>query len=192
MSAARTPKLEPDRVYRTRDFATWTKNTPRFARRLERAGVLQRLGHGLFVHPRVGRFGVVPPSDPELLRRFLDDTPFVVTGPEKWNALRLGTTAVFAATRVYNTKRSGTFKLGGRVFDLHRVAFPENPPAEWFVVDLFSHGSLVGASQEDLATALTDQVRRGAFDPGRLRAMAARYATKAVEARIDRALRAAA
>ena len=70
MSTARTPKLEPDRVYRTRDFATWTKNTPRFARRLERAGVLQRLGHGLFVHPRVGRFGVVPPSDAELLRGF--------------------------------------------------------------------------------------------------------------------------
>jgi len=192
MSITHTPKLEPDRVYRTRDFAAWTKNTPRFAKRLERAGVLQRLGHGLFVHPRVGRFGAVPPSDRELLRRFLDGTPFVVTGTEKWNALRLGTTAVSAATRVYNTKRSGTFRLGGRVFDLHRVAFPENPPAEWFVVDLFSHPDLAGASPENLATALTGQVCRGAFDPGRLRAMAARYATKAVEVRIDRALRAAA
>ena len=110
----------------------WTKNAPRFAKRLERSGVLQRLGHGLFVHPRVGRFGLVPPSDQELLRRFLDDTPFVVTGPEKWNALRLGTTAVFAATRVYNTKRTGTFKLGGRVFDpSHRIAFPRvtHPPS---------------------------------------------------------------
>jgi len=191
MAIAHTPKLEPDRVYRTRDFAKWTKNTPRFAKRLERAGVLQRLGHGLFVHPRVGRFGAVPPSDSELLRRFLDDTPFVVTGPEKWNALRLGTTTVFAVMRVYNTKRSGTFNLGGRVFDLHRVAFPENPPVEWFVVDLFSHADLVGASQEDLASELTSQMRRGTFDPGRLRAMTARYATKAVEARIDRAIRAA-
>ena len=57
-------KLEPGRVYRTRDFATWTKNTSRFARRLERAGGVQRQGHGLFAHPRVGRFGAVPASDP--------------------------------------------------------------------------------------------------------------------------------
>src|SRR3990170_8802520 len=86
--------------------------------------VMTMPAHGLFVHPRRGRFGVVPPSDEELLRAFLCGAPFVLTGPDRWNALGLGTTAVFAAPLVYNTKRSGTFELGGRRFVLRRVAFP--------------------------------------------------------------------
>lgn len=70
---------------------------------------------------------------------FLEGSPFVFTGSEHWNALGLGTTAVFAAPLVYNTKRSGTFQFGGRKFVLRRIAFPENPPPEWFVVDLLEH-----------------------------------------------------
>ncbi|HYN40775.1 MAG TPA: hypothetical protein VE129_03285 [Thermoanaerobaculia bacterium] len=185
------PQLESDRVYRTRDFAAWQKNPPRFVKRLERLGLLRRLSHGLYVHPRMSRFGLVPPGDDALMRRFLDDTPFVFTGSEAWNALGLGTTAVLSAPRVYNTKRSGRFVLGGRPFDLYRIAFPEHPPREWFVVDLFSHSDMVGASQDDLGTALELQVRRGVFDSERLRAMAARYATKAIQSGIEHALRAA-
>ena len=45
------------------------------------------------------------------------------TGSEHWNALGLGTTAVFPAKLVYNTKRSGEFTLGGRRFLLRRVGF---------------------------------------------------------------------
>lgn len=191
MPAAARPKLRLDRVYRTRDFAAWSKNPPRFAKRLENAGVLQRLGHGIFVHPRVSRFGTVPPGDQELLRRFLDGTPFVFTGPEKWNALGLGTTAVFAAPRVYNRKRTGRFTIGGRPFDLHRVAFPKNPPTEWFVVDLFEHAALAGTSRRDLASALAGQLRRGTFNPERLRDMARRFGTKVTQAFVEGAVRTA-
>lgn len=186
-----SPQLEPDRVYRTRDFAAWQKNPPRFVKRLERMGLLKRLSHGLYIHQRESRFGLVPPNDNVLMRRFLNETPFVFTGSEAWNALGLGTTAVLPVPRIYNTKRSGRFVLGGRPFDLYRIAFPERPPREWFVVDLFSHADLVGASRDDLVSALTAQVRRGAFDPGRLRAMAASYATKAIQTRIEQGLRAA-
>lgn len=184
-------QLEPDRVYRTQDFARWSKNAPRFAKHLVRIGELRQLRTGLFVHPRVGRFGAVPPSDEELLRRFLNGGPFVFTGPEKWNALGLGTTAVFAAPRVYNTKRTGTFALGNRVFDLHRVAFPEQPPAEWFVVDLFEHAALAGTSRHDLAAALVAPLRRGTFDAGRLQDMARRYGTKVTQVLVDGAVRSA-
>jgi hypothetical protein len=55
------------------------------------------------------------------MRAFLDGGPFVFTSPERWNALGLGSTAVFAAPLVYNTKRSGAFELGGRRFVLRRV-----------------------------------------------------------------------
>jgi hypothetical protein len=185
-------QLEPDRVYRTQDFARWSKNPPRLAKRLVRTGQLLQLRTGLFVHARVGRFGAVPPRDEELLRRFLNGGPFVFTGPEKWNALGLGTTAMFAVPRVYNTKRTGRFTLGNRVFDLSRVAFPEQPPVEWFVVDLFEHAAEAGTSRHDLAAALVAPLRRGMFSAGRLKDMARRYGTKVTQLAVDGAVHAAA
>lgn len=191
MPTAVHPRLEPGRVYRTRDLAPWSKNTPRLARRLEREGTLVRLRNGLFLHPRTGRFGPVPPTDVELLRRFLDHTPFVVTGPDRWNALGLGTTAAFAYPRVYNRKRSGMFTLGGRVFDLHKVAFPEHPPKEWYVVDLLENAERGGASRSELERALAKALRRRAFDPRRLRKMAEEFGLKRTQAHVERALAAA-
>src|SRR5690606_22111174 len=103
------------------------------------AGELQPLAHGLFLHPKRGRFGTVPPTNEELMRAFLDGAPLVLTGPAAWNTLGLGTSATFAAQLVYNTKRSGEFLLGGRRFLLRRVAFHKVPSAEWFAVNLFQH-----------------------------------------------------
>jgi hypothetical protein len=97
-------------------------------------------------------------------------------GPERWNALGLGSTAVFAAPLVYNTKRSGALGLGGR------RAFPPNPPPEWFVVDLFENADRAGASRTELAAALTRACARPReFTRERLREMAKRYGTKATQ-----------
>ena len=188
MSAAAQPKLEPGRVYRTRDLAEWSANAPRLARRLVQEGELVPLAHGLFAHPKKGRFGVVPPDDRELLRAFLDDTPFVVTGPDRWNALGLGSTAVYAMPLVYNTKRSGVFELGARRFKLRRVSFPETPPAEWYVVDLLEHADKAGAARSELVKALAFAVAANRFDRSKLRAMAARYATKTTRAVLESAM----
>jgi hypothetical protein len=191
MPTAARPRLEPGRVYRTRDLAPWSKNAPRLAKRLEREGVLVRLQNGLFLHPRTGKFGPVPPRDDELLRRFLDDTSFVVTGPERWNALGLGTTAMFAYPLVYNLKRSGMFTLAGRVFDLRRVPFPEHPPKEWYVVDLLENAERAGASRAEIERALSAALRRRAFDSRRLRKMAEEFGRKRTQAQVERALAAA-
>lgn len=188
MPAPSLPRLEPGRVYRTRDLSAWGANAPRLAKRLVREGQLVRLAHGLFARPKRSRFGMAPPSDEELMRAFLDDSPFVFTGPERWNALGLGATALFAQNLVYNRKRSGTFDLGGRRFLLRRVAFPENPSPEWFVVDLFEHAGQAAVSPEGLEAALVRELRRGAFDRARLRDMAAHYGTKATGRRIEAAL----
>lgn len=185
-------QLEPGRVYRTRDLHAWGANAPRLAKRLVEEGELVPLAHGLFVHPRRGRFGAAPPSDEETMRAFLDDTPFVFTGSDKWNALGLGATGVFATPLVYNTKRSGRFKLGGREFLLRRVAFPDNPPREWFVVDLLEHADQAGVARSNVAVALTRALGRGDFDRARLRDMAKRYGTKVTQALVDGALEAAA
>jgi len=184
--------LQPGRVYRTRDLACWNSNPTRFAHRLVEQGQLQPLAHGLFVSPKQSRFGPVPPSDEELMRAFLDDTPFILTGPERWNALGLGTSASFAAQLVYNTKRSGAFTLGGRRFLLRRVAFPKQPSPEWFVVDLLQHAEQAAADRDDLTAALAEAVRQRRFDPDLLRTMSREYGSRDTQARVETALRLAA
>ena len=188
MSAAAKPPLTQGRVYRTKDFARWSGNPARLAKRLVRDGALVKLGHGLFAHPKRSRFGPVPPTELELMRAFLDDTAFVFTGPERWNALGLGTTAMFVAALVYNTKRSGTFTLGGTSFRLRRVAFPDPATPEWFIVDLLEHAEDAGAARHELAAALSRAVRQGAFRADRLRKMAEGYGTKATRKLVESAI----
>jgi hypothetical protein len=187
MTLAAKPNLDPGKVYRTRDLKPWSANAPRLAKRLVESGELVPLAHGLFAHPKRGRFGTVPPSDEEMLRAFLDDSPFVLTGPDRWNALGLGTTAVFAEPLVYNRKRSGRFVLGGRAFQLRRVAFPETPTPEWYVVDLLEHAGQAGAARSDVANELARALVSGRFDRERLRAAAACYATRATRELLDSA-----
>lgn len=175
-------------MYRTRDLAAWSANAPRLAKRLVREGKLVPLAHGLFAHPERSRFGNVPPTDQELMRAFLDGAGFVFTGPEKWNALGLGSTAVFATPLVYNTKRSGTFEFGGRRFLLRRVAFPENPTPEWFAVDLLENADQAGASRAELAAALARALRRGGFSRERLEEMTKKFASKATASLVNTAL----
>jgi hypothetical protein len=182
---------QPGRVYRTRDLAAWGGNAPRLAKRLVREGTLVPLAHGLFAHPKRGRFGEVPPTDEELMRAFLGGSSFLFTGPYRWNALGLGTTAVFAAPLVYNTKRSGTFQLGGRRFVLRRVAFPKKPTPEWFVVDLLQHAGQAGASRADITIALARALARGMFDQARLRDMARRYGRRATQTSVEESIEAA-
>ena len=183
--------LDPGTVYRTAWLRRWGGNPTRLAQRLEARGLVRRLGHGLLYAPRMGRFGEVPPSDEALLDAFLDGTPYVVTGPSRWNALGLGSTALFAHPLVYNTKRTGTFDVGGRTFELRRVAFPANPPAEWFVVDLLRHADAVGTDREELVGHLAQRVRAGRFDVDRLFDMAARFGSADALGAVRRAVAAA-
>ena len=191
MTLPAQPRLESGRVYRTHDLARWSANAPRLAKRLVKEGELVPLARGLFAHPKHSRFGAVPSRDDELLRAFLGDTAFVVTGPEKWNALGLGSTAVFAMPLVYNTKRSGTFKLGGRSFRLRRVAFPAKATPEWFVVDLFENAASAGVSRDALSAALSRALKAKRFNSQVLSDMSERFATRANKALIDAAAKTA-
>lgn len=181
-------ELVPGRVYRTREFAAWSTNAPRLVKRLAAQGQLVPLAHGLYCCPRRTRFGLVPPTDAELMRAFLDGGPFLFTGPEQWNALGLGTTALFSSPLVYNTKRSGVFEFGGRKLRLRRVAFPSRPSPEWYVVDLFEHAGEVGVTVLDLTKALKRRLRCGAFVARTLRTLANRYGTRATRLAIEAAL----
>ena len=122
------------------------------------------------------------------MRCVLDGSPFIFTGPDRWNSLGLGTTGLFSAPLVYNAKRSGTFDLGGRRFVLRRVAFPEKLTPEWFVVDLFENARSAGTSPEMLADSLRRAMATRAFDPERLRNAARRFGSRRTQAFVERAI----
>lgn len=179
------PELKAGRAYRTRDLARWGKNPARLAQRLVREGRLREAAHGLYYTPIPSKFGPAPVSDEVLLRAFLDNEPFLISGPPRWNALGLGATAMFASTLVYNTLRSGEFTLARRRFVLRRVYFPKQLSPEWFVVDLLKHHDMAGVTLTDLAANLVVTLRLGRWDVERLRKMAETYGTKATLALVD-------
>lgn len=191
MSVTVQPDLEPGRAYRTRELRRWSANPTRLARRLVREGKLRQAAHGLFYAPVESRFGPAPPSQAELLRAFFGGSPFLISGPPKWNALGLGSTAMFAATLVYNTKRTAEFIFDGRRYLLRRVLFPEDPRPEYFVVDLLEHHGMAGVSLAELERGLVATLPEGRWDRGLLRKMAEGYGTKATQGIVERALRAA-
>ena len=172
-------ELSPGTVYRTAHLSRWGANPTRLARRLETEGKLRRLSQGLYYAPQKSRFGEVPPSDEALLDAFLDGSPWTLSGPPRWNALGLGSTQLFALPLVYNTKRSGTRNVGGRMFEFRRVAFPAEPSAEWFVVDLMRNAARVGLDREELKTRLRAALLEGRFSAERLAEMAARFGRRA-------------
>ncbi len=181
------PRLTPGRVYRTRELRKWSANPTRLAKRLVSEGLLEPLSQGLFVHPREGRFGAVPPSDDEVMRAFLEGSPFVFTGSEQWNALGLGATAVFPTKLVYNTKRSGEFTLGGRRFLLRRVGFPRHTTPEWFVVDLLEHHEVAGVSLETLERELVRALAARRFDARELLEVARAFGSRRTQSLVERA-----
>lgn len=175
MPARRHVHLDPGKVYRTAHLAAWAANPTRLAGRLQEEGRLQKLSHGLFYAPVKSRFGVVPPSDEALLNAFLDGTPWLVTGPPRWNALGLGSTQMFSSALVYNTMRSGKMTVGGRTFQLRRVAFPVEPPAEWFVVDLLKNAESVGLTHADVEPRLRTALEQERFFQTKLVEMASLF-----------------
>jgi hypothetical protein len=172
--------LRAGRVYRTRDLAGWSQSLSpaRLAQRLVREGALQRISRGLYYAPVASRFGPVPAPDEVILRAVLGGDPFLISGPPRWNALGLGSTAMFATTLVYNSRRSGEIVLGGRRFLLRRTRFPKHPSPEWFVVDLIGHADMVGVGLSELQPRLVGALRAGRWNMRRLRALAKAYGTR--------------
>jgi hypothetical protein len=186
MPALRHVHLDPGKVYRTSHLAVWAANPTRLAGRLEAEGRLRKLSHGFFYAPVQSRFGEVPPSDEALLNALLDGTPWLVTGPPRWNALGLGSTQMFSTPLVYNTMRSGRMDVGGRTFQLRRVAFPVEPKAEWFVVDLLRNAGSVGLTHDDLEPQLRAALKDERFSVVELVKMVSQFGRKSELALVRR------
>jgi hypothetical protein len=132
--------LEPGEVYRRANLVEWSTAVDRHLRQLLEQGALQKLSGGLYYVPRETVFGMAPADEKELVKSFLKDDHFVITSPNDYNALGVGTTQLYNERRVYNQKRHGTFKLGNRSFRFVRKQYvPAKVTKEFLLVDLMNN-----------------------------------------------------
>src|SRR5258707_15881163 len=106
--------LKKGKVYRRSDLEKWSNAVDRHLSTLLQEGTLQKLSQGVYYFPKESAFGKTPPEEHELVSRFLKDDNFLVTSPNDYNTLGLGTTQLYNKRTVYNHKRHGDFKLGNR------------------------------------------------------------------------------
>ncbi|MBZ0166028.1 MAG: hypothetical protein K8I00_04415 [Candidatus Omnitrophica bacterium] len=103
-------------------------------------GALQKLAQGLYYYPMQASFGTVPPEDGKLVSAFLKNEDFLLTSPNYYNSLGVGTTQLYNKRTVYNHKRHGQFTLGGKVFNFHlKHKFPKELSEEFLLVDLLNN-----------------------------------------------------
>ena len=133
-------KLKPGLVYRRSDLEKMSRSVDRDVAGLVSEGTLVKVGSGLYQCPQHSRFGVLPASTDKLLTSFLKDDDYLVTSPNDYNALGLGTTQLYNYQIVYNHKRHGRFELGGQLFEFHRKPrFPKKATTEFLLVDLVNN-----------------------------------------------------
>jgi hypothetical protein len=132
--------LHPGQVYRRADLAQWSNAVDRHLRQLQNEGILTKLSGGLYYCPKKTVFGTAPADDRTLVRAFLKDDRFLLTSPNAYNALGVGTTQLYNETVVYNHKRHGRFTLGNRTFDFRmKPYFPQKLSEEFLLVDLVNN-----------------------------------------------------
>jgi hypothetical protein len=129
--------VRPGRVYRREDLAHWSRSVDRHIKKLTIDGTLQKLRAGLYYCPRNFDFGKAPADERELIKAFLKTTHFVVTSPNAYNRLGLGTTQLHNKRVVYNRKRHGAFRFGNRLLTFERRSnIPKQLSPEFLLVDL--------------------------------------------------------
>lgn len=153
--------LRRGRVYRRSDLAKWSKSVDRHLEQLVSEGTLEKLAPGLYHYPKLSTFGKVPPEDEVLVKSFLKDDRFLLTSPNVYNSLGVGTTQLYNQKTVYNHKRHGDFQLGNRKFSFRvKPHFPKRLTTEFLLVDLVNN---LGELAED-HTLLLDKVNAKARD----------------------------
>ena len=132
--------LKQGEVYRRTDLTKWSKSVDRHLDELMRDGTLQKLSQGLYHYPKESVFGKTPPEERELVSCFLKDDRFLLTSPNDYNSLGVGTTQLYSTRTVYNHKRHGQYKLGNKTFDFRvKPHFPKKATEEFLLVDLVNN-----------------------------------------------------
>ncbi|MET3115088.1 hypothetical protein AAKU52_002831 [Pedobacter sp. CG_S7] len=152
--------LKKGKVYRRADLTEWSKSVDRHLDELLKEGTLQKLSQGVYHYPKDTVFGKTPPTEEDLVKTFLKDDRFLLTSPNAYNSLGVGTTQLYNKRTVYNHKRHGIFKLGNRSFDFQvKPHFPVKLTKEFLLVDLVNNLDKVA---EDKQTLLNNVLSRAA------------------------------
>lgn len=177
-------RLRPGRVYRRAELAEWSKSVDRHLRELVDDGVLLKLRNGLYYRPKASVFGQVPPDERELVRSFLKEDDFLITSPNDYNTLGLGTTQLYNTRVVYNHKRHGHFSLGGMPFEFRRKPrFPRQLTEEFLLVDLLNN--LSDLAEDPAWVRKCVREKAGELDTVRLRRAARDYGKIATRKFLD-------
>lgn len=150
--------LKPGQVYRRSDLTQWSSSIDRHLSELVEEGTLKKLSQGVYFYPKTSVFGAVPPEEEKLISKFLNDDRFLVTSPNAYNRLGVGTTQLYNKRVVYNHKRHGEFKLGGRTFHFQmKPHFPTKLSEEFLMVDLVNNLNQLG---EDKGSVLKNVLKK--------------------------------
>ncbi|MGB5178838.1 MAG: hypothetical protein WBP44_08940, partial [Gammaproteobacteria bacterium] len=150
-------------------------------------GVLQKLQNGLYYYPKHSAFGQVPADERELVRRFLKEDDFLLTSPNAYNTLGLGTTQLYNTRVVYNHKRHGHFTLGGLTFDFRRKPrFPRKITEEFLLIDLLNNLPTL-AENTEMLRARAGKIAKE-LDANKLRLAARNYGKVATRKFFDQML----
>ena len=167
--------LKPGQVYRRSDLEKWSRSVDRDVAGLVNEGVLVKVRQGLYQCPQRSRFGVLPASTDKLLTSFLKDDDYLLTSPNDYNALGLGTTQLYNYQVVYNHKRHGRFELGGQIFEFQRKPrFPKKVTPEFLLVDLVNN--LDQLAEDRVAILARVRAKVAQMDAGRLCVAVKRFA----------------
>lgn len=152
--------LQEGKVYRRADLERWSNAVDRHLSQLQQAGVLMKLSGGLYYRPKMTVFGAAPADDETLVEAFLKDRRFLLTSPNLYNALGLGMTQLYNETVIYNHKRHGLFRLGGRTFRfVMKPHFPVKPTPEFLLVDVVNNLDQLAEDREQVLKQVQNKAR---------------------------------
>ena len=151
--------LNPGQVYRRAELEQWSNAVDRHLKQFVNNGVLQKMSRGLYYCPAQASFGDVPPEDKDMVRSFLKSDDFLLTSPNFYNSLEVGTTQLYNTSVVYNHKRHGKFTLGGKVFDFRlKHKFPSKLTREFLFVDLLNNMNKLAEDRQKVMRSVREKM----------------------------------
>ena len=152
--------LRPGQVYRRADLLPWSNAMDRHLKQLVERGTLTKLSGGLYYCPKRTTFGAAPADDEKLVEAFLKDHRFLLTSPNAYNALGVGSTQLYNETVVYNHKRHGRFNLGNRTFNFRmKPHFPSKLSREFLLIDLVDNLDRLAEHKSSMLEGVKRQVQ---------------------------------
>ena len=159
--------LQTGQVYRRQDLVRWSASVDRHLEVLTEDGTLVKLAGGLYYYPELTAFGAAPAKEEVLVKGFLKDDRFLLTTPNLYNSLGLGTTQLYNTRVVYNHKRSGEFQFGNRTFLFKKKPhFPRKLTTEFLLVDLVDNLGSLAEDETEVLNRIPGKVN--SMDPKRL------------------------